>query len=831
MAISTRAATLAIVWFALLTQLHCTSGANDAPPSAANETAPVLGSVSDFTLTSEQGTSFGSDELRGKVWIATAIATGSAAAQQVTVMSTLERELGEYDVWNGMRVVTLSADPAYDTPDVLKGFAGRVGTDTTHWKYLTGPRADLVDVIEDLQLPVRDGAESGEGIITTGSRFVLVDREHNVRGVYNVSNVEQLTAIVDDLRFILPEAPHLDDGSGRAHLVVPPDNVELPWMEERRDEQIDQVENADVYADFRFTDRLSDSGITFRNKVVDNAGKDWIPNHYDHGNGVAVADVDGDGMLDLYLTSQVGGNELWRNSGNGRFENITELAGVALDDRVNVAASFADIDNDGDPDLYVTSVRGGNTLFENDGTGVFTDVTDRAGVGYSGHSSGAVFFDYNRDGRLDLFVVNVGEYTGDNVRSVANGTSPEQSDEQFTFYEGYEDAFNSHLMPDRSESSILYENLGDGRYSDVTGATGLSKAIWSGDATPIDLNGDDWLDLYVLNMQGNDAYYENVGGEHFVEKTAEFFPETPWGAMSAKVFDYDNDGDFDMYLTDMHSDMSELVGPEHEKHKADMQWPEDVLATGGSSIFGNAFFERDESGFREVSDEIGAENYWPWGLSVGDLNADGFADVFVASSMNYPFRYGVNSVLLNDGGRGFLDSEFALGVEPRRDGRVVTPWYELSCDDVDADHEYCEGRAGDVLVWGALGSRSSAIIDIDGDGDLDIVTNDFNSEPMVLVSDLSERRQDLTFLKVDLVGTTSNRDGLGSTVTVRAGGREYVQVHDGVTGYLSHGVHPLYFGLDGAEQIDQVEVRWPTGDSQMIAGPITSNQALTVTEE
>src|SRR5690606_31802955 len=134
-------------------------------------------------------------------------------------------------------------------------------------------------------------------------------------------------------------------------------------------------------------------------------------------------------------------------------------------------------------------------------------------------------------------------------------------------------------------------------------------------------------------------------------------------------------------------------------------WPENVIATPRESIFGNASYERTESGYREISDQIGAENYWPWGLSVGDLNADGFLDVFISSGMNFPFRYGVNSVLLNDQGRGFLDSEYVLGVEPRRDGRILTPWFTLDCDRDDVDHQYCIGRTGEVLVWGALGSR------------------------------------------------------------------------------------------------------------------------------
>ena len=168
--------------------------------------------------------------------------------------------------------------------------------------------------------------------------------------------------------------------------------------------------------------------------------------------------------------------------------------------------------------------------------------------------------------------------------------------------------------------------------------------------------------------------------------------------------------------------------------------------------------------------------------------------------MNYPFRYMVNSVLLNDGGRKFVDAEFVLGIEPRRGG-VSTPWFELDASGADKGHRDAEGQTGKVAIWGARGTRSAAILDLDGDGDLDIVTNDFNSAPMVLVSNLSEKTA-LHYLEVKLTGTASNRDGLGAIVKVTAGGTTYTKVFDGNSGYLSHSVYPLYFGLGAATAID-----------------------------
>lgn len=573
-----------------------------------------------------------------------------------------------------------------------------------------------------------------------------------------------------------------------------------------------------VFNGFRFTDRLPESGITFVHGVVDDAAKMYKAAHYDHGTGLAVADVDGDGRLDLYFVNQRGGSELWRNLGGGRFEDVTARAGVGLPDRISVSASFADTDNDGDPDLYVTTVRGGNVLFENDGQGCFKDVTSSSGLGYVGHSSGAVFFDFDRDGRLDLFLVNVGKYTTESRG--AGG-----------YYVAFEDAFKGHLFPDRTEKSVLYRNAGGNRFVDVSSPTGLEDGSWSGDATIADWNGDGWPDLYVLNMQGDDHFYENVEGKRFVDATASYFPKTPWGAMGIKVFDWNNDGRMDLLVTDMHSDMVGKIPVEGEKRKFPPRGDPPELQGAANNIFGNAFFEnRGGTTFVERSDEVNLENYWPWGVSVDDLNADGWEDVFITASMNFPWRYGINSLLLNDHGERFRDSAFLLGIEPRRDGRTRKPWFRLDCGGEDRGIKRCQGRSGRFVITGTLGSRSSAIFDLDDDGDLDIVTNEFNSEPQVFVSDLAQVKP-VHWLRVKLVGRSSNRDGIGALVRVKAGAQTLTRVMDGNSGYLSHSLIPLYFGLGDAARAEALEVVWPSGMTQALPGPIAADRQIEVRED
>lgn len=592
---------------------------------------------------------------------------------------------------------------------------------------------------------------------------------------------------------------------------------------------------------FSFTDRLSESGITFVNRIVDDAGKAYKPVHYDHGSGVAAADVDGDGLPDIFLVSQLGRSELWRNLGGGRFEDITDRAGLALNDIIGVGASFADIENDGDPDLFVTTVRQGNRLFENIGGGSFRDISTAAGVGYVGHSSGAVFFDYDRDGKLDLFVANVGAYTTD---STGHGG----------YHVGMEGAFFAHALPERAESSILYRNLGGNRFADVTGQVGLVDKSWSGDATPIDVNDDGFLDLFVLNMQGENHLWVNDRGRRFRDSTAAYFPRTPFGAMGVKVFDSDGDGRLDLYLTDMHSDMFDDFAPGDWASEAlksnPAKMPPQLFTTGTARLmYGNALYQRLRAGvggFEEVSDRAGLETYWPWGPSVDDLNADGWDDVFVAAGMNFPFRYAPNNLFLNEAGKRFLPAAFTLGVEPRAGGRTDQVWFTLQCEPggADAGSKPCEicakpdaetsgcrrDAAGALTMRGTLGSRSAVILDLDGDGDLDIVTNEFNTGPQVLISDLSERGA-VNALRVRLKGTASNWQGLGAEVTViLKDGRRVLKVADGRSGYLSQSDLPIYFGLGSDDSAASVEVRWPSGRQQTVSGPLRGGQILEIVE-
>jgi hypothetical protein len=342
-------------------------------------------------------------------------------------------------------------------------------------------------------------------------------------------------------------------------------------------------------------------------------------------------------------------------------------------------------------------------------------------------------------------------------------------------------------------------------------------------------------------MSGKNAYNRNHSGKAFADATWKTFGRTPWGAMGLKFFDADQDGRQDLFITDMHSDMNTVQlqisttnrTEQFEKLKSEAwcssewvknQWP----GASTNFIFGNAFYRNGGDGFREVSEAVGAETYWPWGISAGDINADGFEDVFVTAGMGYPLRYGINSLLLNEGGKRFLQSEFVLGVEPRPQNKVLIDYFTMDCDGEDKGHPFCQGKGGKVIVQASTSSRSSLFADLDDDGDLDLVVNNMNDVPLVLKSDLSQRA--VKHLKVRLRGTVSNRDGLGTTVKVITPERTLTQFHDGKSGHLGQSSMPLYFGLGDSARITRVEALWPSGAKQVVSDNVSVNSLVELVE-
>src|SRR5712664_2057071 len=508
----------------------------------------------------------------------------------------------------------------------------------------------------------------------------------------------------------------------------------------------------------QFTNATAAAGINF----VHFRGNDGIPiNRELFGPGVCVSDFNGDGYPDIYFVNGrdlynrgiAVRNALYRNNADGTFRDVTQTAGVP-GTGYGLGCVWGDYDNDGFPDLYVTQY-GRNVLYHNNGNGTFTDVTDKAGVAgmQSGtvFHSGATFFDYDRDGRLDLYV---GGY-------VALGPdSPRYCD----FLE-----VRTNCPPSiyKGTADILYHNNGDGTFTDVTSVAGIyqpeGKNLSVGAA---DYDNDGWPDLFVANDGLNAYLYHNEHNGTFNEigllsGMALTARGNTMAAMCISLGDYDNDGWLDLYISDF-------------QKASDHVWHND-----------------GKGAFDEVSDQAGitgpTKNVLSFGGGFFDYDNDGWLDLFIANGHVYPeveqaspgtrFKQ-INSLFHNEGNGKFVETTKAAG------SGFHTPYV----------------------------GRGVAFADFDNDGFMDLVVGNNGDPPLLLHNSGGNGNH---FLNFKLVGTRSNRDAMGARIRVLAGGLSQIREIAGGGSYLSQSDLRANFGLGKATRADVVEIRWPSGQKQV----------------
>ncbi len=508
-----------------------------------------------------------------------------------------------------------------------------------------------------------------------------------------------------------------------------------------------------------FSDVTRQAGIDFVH-FKGNSGTSTILE--EAGPGVCATDYDGDGYVDFYIASgrdlyQRGisaRNALFHNNGDGTFTDVTLKAGVP-GKAYGLGCVWGDYDNDGFPDLYVTQY-GKNVLYHNNGDGTFTDVTDRAGVGGTEFGTtfhtGATFFDYDRDGRLDLYAGGYCNFLPSSQRACDIGGGVLSSCRP-TIYGG--------------SPNVLYHNNGDGTFTNATRAAkiynpgGINLAVQAGD-----YDNDGWPDLFVANDGMQAFLYHNNHDATFAEvaMTSGMALTSDGGEMAAMCIslgDYDNDGFLDLFITDF-----QLV-PDHLWHN-------------------------DAKGyFDEVSSEAGIAEPTKQVLSFGggffDYDNDGGLDLFIANGSVYPeiervsreIRYKqINMLFHND-----------------RNGKFT----EVT------------SRSGDGFAKPFAG-RGVAFADFNNDGNVDVLVGNNGDPPLLLRNHGSPGNH---FVSFKLVGTRTNRDALGARIKVRAGGISQIREVMAGGSYLSQSDVRAHFGLGRSRQPEAVEVWWPTGTRQV----------------
>jgi hypothetical protein len=534
-------------------------------------------------------------------------------------------------------------------------------------------------------------------------------------------------------------------------------------------------------AGFSLSDATAAAGIRFihRRPSFDPKIANVEPHVAALGAAVSVADFDGDGWADLYLCNSRFGepNALYRNRGDGTFEDVAAAAGVADLNRagegVSMGSVWGDVDNDGHEDLLVYKYGYLQLLRNVDGRR-FEDVTEPAGLRRWMNSNGAIWLDYDRDGRLDLYVT---AYFRSDLDLWRLGTTRIMH--------------NSFEFASNGGKNLLFHNQGGGRFEDVTERVGGGSTRWTLAAASADFDDDGWPDLYLANDYGTEELYRNQRGERFVLVDAGLTDYSKSG-MSVSLGDAYNRGRLDVFVTNI---------------------SERGFLFQNNNLRINLLAEADR--FRNLAEGTLADAGWAWGAQFGDLNNDGSSDLFVANGFisadrDQSYWYAMSKVA---GATGAVFEE----------ARNWPPFGDASLSGYERSRVFLNaGRAGWVDVAETVGvndvydGRAVALADLGNRGVLDVVVANQN-QPAVLYRNAPDPANHWIMFK--LVGTSSNRSAIGAEVVVEAAGVKRRRVVDGGMGFASQNDRRLHVGLGRAGRVDRVTIRWPSGGQSVLTSP------------
>jgi ASPIC and UnbV/FG-GAP-like repeat len=525
-----------------------------------------------------------------------------------------------------------------------------------------------------------------------------------------------------------------------------------------------------------FVDVTHKAGILYRHhpRQFDNQYAGIMQGYARLGSAVAVADYDGDGFEDIYVTDSCATckNHLYHNNGNFTFTDVAEAAGVADgndEDNASTAALWFDYNNDGRPDLLVVRF-GYSILYENLGNGKFRDVTKIAGLHHYMNAIKAIAFDYDNDGYPDLF-----------FGSYFQPTNIFHPDTPRFFPESFETANNGGGV-------TVFHNNRNGTFTDVTDRVGVRTTGWTLDLGDGDANNDGYEDLYVANDFGTDRFFLNNGNGTFTDKTATAIGFDTKKGMNVDWGDYDNDGFLDIYVTNIYDDyMKECA----------MLW-----------------HNMGDGTFADVSQEMGTcDTGWGWAAKFVDYDNDGWLDLYVMNGW------------VSAGKDNYVPDIFAMITRPNVDLADARNWppignkslsgYEKKRLFHNIGGQFFKEEAARHGLDSSKDGRGIAVADFDNDGRMDLFVTNADDTANLYRNVLPTGAHWVTFI---LQGTKSNRFAVGAQVRLTADGKTYLQYVNGGNGFASQSTTRVHFGLGSTATIDNIEVRWPSGLRQVFAG-------------
>jgi hypothetical protein len=485
------------------------------------------------------------------------------------------------------------------------------------------------------------------------------------------------------------------------------------------------------------------------------------------GASVTVADFDGDGWEDAFVTDSVvnGRNHLYRNKGDFTFVDVAEQAGVAGgNDPQNAVASslWFDFNNDGRPDLFLVRF-GYSLLYQNMGGGKFKDVTKSSGIGGYRNAIKALAFDYDRDGRLDLF-----------IGSYFNSTNIFKPDTPRFFPESFETAANGGGV-------VAFHNNGNGTFTEVTKKLGLEQSGWVLDLGHADADNDGDDDLYVANDFGTDRMFRNNGDGTFTDISDKAIGVDSKKGMNVDWGDYDNDGLLDIYVTNI---------------------TDDYMREGNFMWHNNGNLS-----FTDVGRETGTHDTgWGWGARFFDYDNDGWLDLYVMNGW------------VSAGKDSYVPDVFAMIMKPNLDLADVRNWPPMGSKSLSGyqkkrlfhnqNGQIFRDEAGKHGLDSNLDGRGVAIADFDNDGRLDIFVANANAEAKLYRNTMPPGSH---WVEFSLQGTKSNKSAVGAQVRLKAGDTTWLHFVDGGNSFAGQSSSRVHFGLAARKAFDQAEVRWPSG--------------------